>query len=290
MSLASTPSFPIIPSSPQEGKTSDRTNMGTCFGHPMMTISVFVQHQMSARTQLLQVFTIVGWCLLLGADLLIAGNLVIFFTKQKTGFAATGDLLGRLNRLTIQNGVIVSIWTLIIIILFSALTDLTFLIFALSLSPLYLITLLSSLNSRHTTSHGINWSDDTPWMISGTGRRTTNITQSQIQVTRTVQEIEFHELEERKGPSNFGAHTSDTDGRQVHIITMGVDGKPRDDLGVDYKTSKINLRLIGDEISPHRGRDAQRLGQPEIVQFEVYDGTQSIDAIGFERHRHSTSY
>ncbi|KAF8307522.1 hypothetical protein DL93DRAFT_125935 [Clavulina sp. PMI_390] len=122
----------------------------------------------NVHTSIQQVLALTGWALSMAIDTLITVNLVIFFNTRKTGYSDTDDFLAMLNRVAIQTGVMISLWNVTIIILESIYPDFTSLILIVAFPPLYVITLLSSLNSRHATDHGNHWSDDTPWTASGT--------------------------------------------------------------------------------------------------------------------------
>ncbi|KAF8321116.1 hypothetical protein DL93DRAFT_1600367 [Clavulina sp. PMI_390] len=148
--------------------------------------SAIIGHQ---HASILQVLSLTAWALGLAADILITTNLVLFFRTHKTGFSDTDDFLGKLNRVTVQTGVIISTWNIAIIIVTATTSDFTDFAFIVAFPPLYVITLLSSLNSRHSTSTGNHWSDDTPWTNSGTVtaprrvRRTINIVHVVLSLT-----------------------------------------------------------------------------------------------------------
>ncbi|KAF8314173.1 hypothetical protein DL93DRAFT_2167342 [Clavulina sp. PMI_390] len=244
---------------------------------------------------ILQALSITGhvlWSLSLAVDTLITINLVLFFNTRKTGFSDTDDFLGRLNRLTVQTGIVISWWNLAIIIITSTTSDFTDFAFIVSFPPLYVITLMSSLNARHATSHGNRWSDDTPWSNSGTAtapRRVTNVGHSNIQVTRTTEQVEAFHLDERHpgtepasprpasthpyATSRAIADNGMTRSKISHLVSM-----PRDvssgEMDAESESAKVDLELGGDDLSPNL-RSNHHGG--EVRQHGSYDGKPQSD-------------
>lgn len=68
--------------------------------------------------------------------------------KHKTGFSNTDDILNRIIRLTVQNGLITAIWAIIDLITFLVTPTGLHLLFNFPLAKLYTNSLMSSLNSR----------------------------------------------------------------------------------------------------------------------------------------------
>jgi len=81
-------------------------------------------------------------------DMVISGSLVAFLRSNRTGFAATDDILSKLTRLTIQTGLITVIWAVIDLVLFLTMNTNLHFIFNISLAKLYANCMLSSLNAR----------------------------------------------------------------------------------------------------------------------------------------------
>ncbi|KAF8314189.1 hypothetical protein DL93DRAFT_2228021 [Clavulina sp. PMI_390] len=260
------------------------TIASACIGHVHATI--------------LQAFSITGWSVALAVDILITTNLVLFFNTRKTGFSDTDDFLGRLNRLTVQTGVVISTWNVAIIITLATTSDFTDLAFILASPPLYVITLLSSLNSRHATGHGNHWSDDTPWTNSAnlTGpRRTTNHGLSNIQVTRTIEQNEAYALDERSpaptasepvSPWSAPTHpyaTSraaaqpTTNSKISHLVNMAPREISQGDIDEESESGKVDLELASDHMRLSLPPSQNNVAVP---QYDVYDGTQRNDAKG----------
>jgi hypothetical protein len=83
------------------------------------------------------------------ADVLITVVLVIALNKKKTGFVATDDVISKIIRMTVQTGLLTTVFALGDVIFFMTLphTALNF-IWDLALSKLYTNCLLSTLNAR----------------------------------------------------------------------------------------------------------------------------------------------
>ncbi|KAJ7590148.1 hypothetical protein C8J56DRAFT_1048317 [Mycena floridula] len=92
------------------------------------------------------------------ADVLITGVLVYSLHEKKSGFNTSLDLyVNHIIRLTIQTGALTALFTLSDALVFIAVKDTTiFFAWGLSLSKLYLSTILSSLNARDTWRDGAN--------------------------------------------------------------------------------------------------------------------------------------
>jgi len=81
-------------------------------------------------------------------DVTITGFLTWHLRKHRTGFTHTDDVLSKIIRLTVQTGLITSIWAVIDLAVFLAVSTGVHLIFNFPLSKLYSNSLLSSLNAR----------------------------------------------------------------------------------------------------------------------------------------------
>ncbi|KIY44895.1 hypothetical protein FISHEDRAFT_50392, partial [Fistulina hepatica ATCC 64428] len=107
-------------------------------------------------------------------DIVITVGLVRYLRTHRTGYAATDDRIDRIIRLTVQTGMLSSIWAIIDLAVYLGDPTGTHLIFNFPLSKLYSNSLMSSLNSRGG------------WLSEGSrGRTTTSIISTQINVLTT---------------------------------------------------------------------------------------------------------
>ncbi|KAH8813794.1 hypothetical protein DL96DRAFT_1698648 [Flagelloscypha sp. PMI_526] len=91
------------------------------------------------------------------ADVLITAGLSWSLYKSKTGFAVTDTLINRIIRLTIQTGLITSLFAVLDIILFSVVpTSMVNFTMDFMLSKLYSNSLLSTLNARASLNDMVN--------------------------------------------------------------------------------------------------------------------------------------
>ncbi|KAJ7779140.1 hypothetical protein B0H16DRAFT_1711494 [Mycena metata] len=67
---------------------------------------------------------------------------------HKTGFQGTDQLVDRIIRLTVQTGLLTSVWALIDLVLFLTMPNASHLIFQIPMVKMYTNSLMSSLNSR----------------------------------------------------------------------------------------------------------------------------------------------
>ncbi|KAH7882693.1 hypothetical protein F5I97DRAFT_1931304 [Phlebopus sp. FC_14] len=81
-------------------------------------------------------------------DVLIAGTLVWYLSRRRTGFAETDNIINRIMRLTVQTGLITAICAVTDLVCYMTITSGIHLIFNIPLAKLYSNSLLSSLNSR----------------------------------------------------------------------------------------------------------------------------------------------
>ncbi|KAA1469914.1 hypothetical protein DENSPDRAFT_651043 [Dentipellis sp. KUC8613] len=81
-------------------------------------------------------------------DSTITAILVWYLRQHKTGFRGSDDVLDRIIRITVQTGLVTSIWAIIDLGLFLGSSSGLHLAFNFPLSKLYSNSLLSSLNSR----------------------------------------------------------------------------------------------------------------------------------------------
>ncbi|KAB5592810.1 hypothetical protein CTheo_3730 [Ceratobasidium theobromae] len=82
------------------------------------------------------------------ADVAITGILTWYLHTHRTGFSRTDDLITRLIRVTVQTGLITTIWAVADLIIFLAVPNPLHLLFNLPLCKLYSNSLMSALNAR----------------------------------------------------------------------------------------------------------------------------------------------
>ncbi|KZV73836.1 hypothetical protein PENSPDRAFT_262260 [Peniophora sp. CONT] len=88
-------------------------------------------------------------------DVTITGFLTFHLRKHRTGFQRTDDVLSKIIRLTVQTGLITSVWAIVDLAVFLAIPTGVHLIFNFPLAKLYSNSLLSSLNARSSLSGGM---------------------------------------------------------------------------------------------------------------------------------------
>ncbi|KAB5590473.1 hypothetical protein CTheo_6087 [Ceratobasidium theobromae] len=151
-------------------------------------------------------------------DVVITSVLSWYLHTHRTGFSQTDDIITRLVRLTVQTGLITTIWATTDLILFLSLPNNMHLLFQLPLCKLYTNSLMSTLNSRAGWGGSFSSSDkNDPASRSGggTGQNRTGAsvwrpdqsksqtTAIQVMTTATIHRDDGFELEEYdgKGPS-----------------------------------------------------------------------------------------
>ncbi|VDC00698.1 unnamed protein product [Peniophora sp. CBMAI 1063] len=87
-------------------------------------------------------------------DTTITGFLTYHLRKHRTGFQRTDDVLSKIIRLTVQTGLITSVWAIVDLAVFLAIPTGLHLIFNFPLAKLYSNSLLSSLNARSSLNGG----------------------------------------------------------------------------------------------------------------------------------------
>jgi len=87
------------------------------------------------------------------ADIAITSCLVWNLAKRKTGFSATDDVVNKIIRMTMQTGLVTSLFATADIVAFLADPTGTHLIFNMPLSKLYTNSLMSTLNARSGTKY-----------------------------------------------------------------------------------------------------------------------------------------
>ncbi|KAF8309215.1 hypothetical protein DL93DRAFT_2085985 [Clavulina sp. PMI_390] len=118
-------------------------------------------------------------------DLFIAGLLVWFLRRSRTGFRKTDSILNRLALLTVQTGAITAVAALLGLLLFLTVPDFFHLIFIFTLPEFYGVCMLASLNAR------AEWQSDLSGEMSihPTSKseiRTEDASRGAVQITRSV--------------------------------------------------------------------------------------------------------
>jgi len=161
-------------------------------------------------------------------DTTITFMLTMHLRKHRTGFQQTDDVLDRIVRLTVQTGLITSIWAIVDLIVFLTIPTGIHLIFNFPLSKLYSNSLLSSLNARQ------NWNFDgstpgetshisAPKKVIGTQSTQVHTGKQMFRFAPQVQpevyvDVESHEMSDHqviKMPSI--GDSSDYDQKAVHV-------------------------------------------------------------------------
>ncbi|KAK7051590.1 hypothetical protein VNI00_004569 [Paramarasmius palmivorus] len=143
------------------------------------------------------------------ADIIITCTLVYHLQTHKTGFKSTDSHLDRIIRLTIQTGLVTTIWALTDLLVYLLLPDGTHLIFNCVLPKLYTISLLSSLNSRGGWRYNTNGT---------TSMKPTESQDNHIGLRRVFVHVESEATVEppSKGDSIFGDGESNG-GLKAHV-------------------------------------------------------------------------
>ncbi|KAL5508710.1 hypothetical protein ACEPAG_4795 [Sanghuangporus baumii] len=103
-------------------------------------------------------------------DIIISTSLVWYLQKSKTGFSGSDDLITRLNRMTIQTGVLTTSLAIAMIITFFVFLNSTIHIgIGLTLSKMYTNSLLSTLNARQGWTRSGNTNDGLSGLKATTG-------------------------------------------------------------------------------------------------------------------------
>ncbi|QRV92311.1 hypothetical protein RhiJN_20329 [Ceratobasidium sp. AG-Ba] len=82
-------------------------------------------------------------------DVVITCSLTWYLHTNRTGFPKTDDIITRLVRLTVQTGLITTVWASVDLALYLGLASPSHLFFQLPLCKLYTNSLMSTLNSRN---------------------------------------------------------------------------------------------------------------------------------------------
>ncbi|KAH9911779.1 uncharacterized protein BXZ73DRAFT_107828 [Epithele typhae] len=100
---------------------------------------------------------VITWCIgAVTSDLLITTTLVYYLKVRKTGVAFTDTLIDKISRLMIQTNLLTFIWNIIDLILYLRVTTTAHLVFNLTITKIYSLSLIVSLTSRDT------WKNESP--------------------------------------------------------------------------------------------------------------------------------
>lgn len=92
---------------------------------------------------------VIIWLAASAADnLVITTTLVRLLRDHRTGFADTDHIIENVIRITLQTGLLTTLWTIVGLSIYLAMTNGMHLVFTLPLAKLYTISLLSTLTSR----------------------------------------------------------------------------------------------------------------------------------------------
>ncbi|OCH90855.1 hypothetical protein OBBRIDRAFT_754219, partial [Obba rivulosa] len=123
------------------------TAMGSIFGGIGTSIAIHFVPEF-IEFQKFQVVVIVWLILAAVCDSTITISLTLHLRRHRTGFTATDHLLDKIIRITVQNGLITSIWAIGDLITYLATPTGAHLAMNFPLAKLYTNALLSSLNAR----------------------------------------------------------------------------------------------------------------------------------------------
>ncbi|ETW75681.1 hypothetical protein HETIRDRAFT_412107 [Heterobasidion irregulare TC 32-1] len=146
------------------------------------------------------------------ADTLISAVLVFHLRQNRSAFSTTNDAINRIIRLTVQTGVITSVWAIIDLGVYLGDSTAHHVIFNLSLAKLYSNSLLSSLNSREGWKYtsALDASGRSEDATRGPQRiRPPNVVFSSQSVRPEVYiDIESHELRDTSADAKRAADTT----------------------------------------------------------------------------------
>ncbi|KAI0809038.1 hypothetical protein BC629DRAFT_1437276 [Irpex lacteus] len=155
-------------------------------------------------------------------DILITASLTWHLRRHKTGFSGTDDLLNRIIRLTVQNGLITAVWASADLIAYLASTSGLHLLFNIVLAKLYTNSLMSSLNSRNALKSSASGSEKRTQPDSG--RRQHDVVNLAATTTRpeVFIHVESHEMVDvdmnHKSDLEWSRDSSNTDLDVKHSV------------------------------------------------------------------------
>ncbi|CAE6502734.1 unnamed protein product [Rhizoctonia solani] len=122
-----------------------------------------------ARFQELRVSVIIWLALSALTDVVITCILTWYLHTHRTGFSKTDDVITRLVRLTVQTGLITTVWATTDLIVYLCWSNNMHLLFQLPLCKLYTNSLMSTLNSRAGWGGSFSASTENPDPMSRSG-------------------------------------------------------------------------------------------------------------------------
>ncbi|KAJ1303218.1 hypothetical protein OPQ81_011417 [Rhizoctonia solani] len=145
------------------------------------------------------------------ADTAITIVLSWYLHSHRTGFSKTDDLITRLIRVTVQTGLITTVWALIDLLMYLVVPNSLHLLFNLPLPKLYSNSLLSTLNARG------GWGNDS---IGGNGNTTGGI-------SAPVSSIKTPRNQEHQSTAPNNLYGTRGVGGKQNCFEMGEASKPR---------------------------------------------------------------
>ncbi|CAE6426753.1 unnamed protein product [Rhizoctonia solani] len=138
------------------------------FGGTATSIGTFIVRDF-ARFQELRVPVIIWLTLSALTDVVITGILSWYLHTHRTGFSKTDDVITRLVRLTVQTGLITTVWATTDLLVYLCWSSNMHVFFQLPLCKLYTNSLMSTLNARAGWggSFGASTEDPDPMSRSG---------------------------------------------------------------------------------------------------------------------------
>jgi Family of unknown function (DUF6534) len=88
-------------------------------------------------------------------DSLISFSLCHYLSTHRTGLPTTDYLISRINRTTIQTGLVTSVWAIADLVVFNAQNNSMHLLFCFPLPKIYANSMLSTLNARQSLAIGL---------------------------------------------------------------------------------------------------------------------------------------
>jgi len=83
-------------------------------------------------------------------DIIITGSLTWYLQRNKSGIKGTDDIVTRIIRLTVQTGMITTLWAILDLIVYLTEANSLHLLFNLPLAKIYTNSLMSNLNARRS--------------------------------------------------------------------------------------------------------------------------------------------
>ncbi|KAI0036516.1 hypothetical protein K488DRAFT_81960 [Vararia minispora EC-137] len=162
-------------------------------------------------------------------DVTITFFLTWHLRKHRTGFQKrTDDALEKIIRMTVQTGLITSVWAIVDLIVFLAIPTGIHLIFNFPLGKLYSNSLLSSLNARSGWQYSTGTSEGANQGPNGVPLGKTNVNgrlvpDQMVSFTQTVRPEVFIAVESHEMSDRIDSKTEVYDGSQTYYHARKVD-------------------------------------------------------------------